>query len=145
MMIYSHLSTSWYAHLLMWRISNRVRHVMLVLHTVPADWGWWPPSEGGLGAMMGVWLSPFSAGSMALWSTFDSDVTSLPASTCHTEADWLMMGFWDEHELVETLLRSFWYLRLTGQFVDVAVITHSQHVYNVYLPVPVSPRLSLRS
>lgn len=93
--------------------------------------------------MMGVWLSPFSAGSMALWSTFDSDGTSLPASTCHTQADRLMRGFWDERELVETLLRRFWlYLRLTGQFVDVAVITHSQHVY---LRVPVSPLLSLRS
>lgn len=93
--------------------------------------------------MMGVWLSPFSAGSMALWSTFDSDGTSLPASTCHTQADTLMMGFWDEHELVETLLRRFWlHLHLTGQFVGVAVIAHSQHVH---LRVPVSPWLSLRS
>lgn len=54
-----------------------------------------------------------------------------------------MMSFWDEHGLVETLLRRFWlHLRLTGQFVDVAVITHSQHVH---LRVPLSPRLSLRS
>lgn len=116
---------------------------MLALHTVPADWGWWPPSEGGLGVMMGVWLSPFSAGSVALWSTFNSDGTSLPASTCHTQEDRLTMGFWDERELVATLLGRFWpYLHLAGQFVDVAVITHSQHVY---LPVPVSPGNNLHS
>jgi len=48
---------------------------------VPADWGWCPTSEGGLGAIMGVWLSPFSAGSATLWSTLDSEVASLPAST----------------------------------------------------------------
>lgn len=40
-----------------------------------------------------------------------------------------MMAFWDERELVETLLGRFWlYLRLAGQFVDITVITHSQHV-----------------
>lgn len=37
-----------------------------------------------------------------------------------------MIGFWDEGE---PHLRGFWlYLRLTGWLVDVAVITHSQHV-----------------
>lgn len=56
--------------------------VLLVVCSVPADCGWWPTSDGGLGAMMGVWLSPFSAGSVTLWSTLDSEGASLPASTC---------------------------------------------------------------
>lgn len=59
-----------------------LEHVMLVTHTIPADWGWGPTSAGGFGVIMSVWLSPFSAGSVTLWSTFDSDGASLPASTC---------------------------------------------------------------
>lgn len=70
---------------------------------LPAVWGWRPPSGGGLGAIMGVWLSPFSAGSVVLWSNLDSEGTSLPASTCHTQAHRLMRTFQDH--LVETLLR----------------------------------------
>lgn len=58
-------------------------NVKMVIYTVPADWGWWPPSEGGFGAIMGVWLRPFSAGKVTLWSTLDSEGASLPASTCH--------------------------------------------------------------
>lgn len=61
---------------------SATEHVTPVFHTLPADWGWWPPSEGGFGAIMGVWLSPFSAGCVTLWSTFDSEGASLPPSTC---------------------------------------------------------------
>lgn len=65
----------------------QVRKCDAELCTVPADWGWWPTSEGGLGAIMGVWLRPFSAGTVTLWSTLDSEGASLPASTCHQHSD----------------------------------------------------------
>lgn len=85
--------------------------MLLVVCSVPADCGWWPTSDGGFGAMMGVWLSPFSAGSVTLWSTLDSEGASLPASTCQSHQ---RFNIWTNqlHTFVNAALTTDYYFQL---------------------------------